>query len=538
MPIPKEILAVERPTNTVVVAYGKNKNLFAVRKRVGCKNVNGRHLPVNGPTIGHIVDGRYVPIENSASADISVSPIDLKDWASVVLCDNLFKNIQSELLAVYSPSDAMKIYCIALLRVCNPGIKNYELKEAYETSFLSELYPDAALSKNTVSAFLNNLGKTLSRIVQFMRNRTSAVALDHHLLIDGTLKSDESEVNSLSDFSRKAKTKGTRDISVLYVFDLEEMEPVCSKCFPGNMLDATSYKAFIAENGITKGIIVGDKGFPESAAHEHFEQNPDLHYLNPIKRNAKLIERHRMLDFTGILPGYEGITYRKEKCTGTEKWLYSYRDSCKASREERDWLRRAKKNKTYSLKALREKQKTFGTIVLECDLDLPPETAYKAYDKRWEIEIVMRFYKSTCEFDETRVQDDYSVIGSEFCDFLSTLLTFRLIKAFDKAKLLEEYTYKKLLAVLVRAKKARINGGDWQLIQMNPSHMKILQALELIPKPEEPEKRKRGRPKGSKNKPKNSTPTATVQTEKRKRGRPPGSKNKPKTTQSDSSQSQ
>ena len=538
MPIPKEILAVERPTNTVVVAYGKNKNLFAVRKRVGCKNVNGRHLPVNGPTIGHIVDGRYVPIENSASADVSVSPIDLKDWASVVLCDNLFKNIQSELLAVYSPSDAMKIYCIALLRVCNPGIKNYELKEAYETSFLSEMYPDAALSKNTVSAFLNNLGKTLSRIVQFMRNRTSAVALDHHLLIDGTLKSDESEVNSLSDFSRKAKTKGTRDISVLYVFDLEEMEPVCSKCFPGNMLDATSYKAFIAENGITKGIIVGDKGFPESAAHEHFEQNPDLHYLNPIKRNAKLIERHRMLDFTGILPGYEGITYRKEKCIGTEKWLYSYRDSCKASREERDWLRRAKKNKTYSLEALREKQKTFGTIVLECDLDLPPETAYKAYDKRWEIEIVMRFYKSTCEFDETRVQDDYSVIGSEFCDFLSTLLTFRLIKAFDKAKLLEDYTYKKLLAVLVRAKKARINGGDWQLIQMNPSHMKILQALELIPKPEETEKRKRGRPKGSKNKPKNSTPTATVPTEKRKRGRPPGSKNKPKATQSDSSQFQ
>lgn len=538
MPIPKEILAVERPTNTVVVAYGKNKNLFAVRKRVGCKNVNGRHLPVNGPTIGHIVDGRYVPIENSASADVSVSPIDLKDWASVVLCDNLFKNIQSELLAVYSPSDAMKIYCIALLRVCNPGIRNYELKEAYETSFLSEMYPDAALSKNTVSAFLNNLGKTLSRIVQFMRNRTSAVALDHHLLIDGTLKSDESEVNSLSDFSRKAKTKETRDISVLYVFDLEEMEPVCSKCFPGNMLDATSYKAFIAENGITKGIIVGDKGFPESAAHEHFEQNPDLHYLNPIKRNAKLIERHRMLDFTGILPGYEGITYRKEKCIGTEKWLYSYRDSCKASREERDWLRRAKKNKTYSLEALREKQKTFGTIVLECDLDLPPETAYKAYDKRWEIEIVMRFYKSTCEFDETRVQDDYSVIGSEFCDFLSTLLTFRLIKAFDKAKLLEDYTYKKLLAVLVRAKKARINGGDWQLIQMNPSHMKILQALELIPKPEETEKRKRGRPKGSKNKPKNSTPTATVPTEKRKRGRPPGSKNKPKATRSDSSQSQ
>ena len=54
------------------------------------------------------------------------------------------------------------------------------------------------------------------------------------------------------------------------------------------MLDATSYEAFIAENGITRGIIVCDKGFPESAAHDHFEKHADLHYLNPVKRNSKL----------------------------------------------------------------------------------------------------------------------------------------------------------------------------------------------------------------------------------------------------------
>lgn len=530
MPIPREILDVERPVNTVVIAYGRDKHLYAVRQRVGCKNIGGRHLPVNGPTIGHIIDGAYVPLQKDAPTDVSLSPIDLKDWADIILCDRLFRSIQDELAAVYSHDDVMKIYCISLLRVCDKGIKDYELKEAYETSFLSELYPGVSLSRNTVSTFLNNLGKTMSRIVTFMRSRTAAVSLDHHLLVDGTLKSDESRVNSLSDFSRKARTKGTRDISVLFAFDLEAMEPVCSKCFPGNMLDATSYEAFIRENRITKGIIVGDKGFPESAAHEEFEAHPDLHYLNPVKRNSKLIGRHQMLDFTGILSGYEGITYRKEKCVGTDKWLYSYRDSRKAAIEERDWLRLAKKNRTYSLDALREKQKTFGTIVLECDLDLPPETAYKAYDKRWEIELVMRYYKSACEFDETRVQDDYSVIGSEFCDFLSTLLTFRLIHAFDQAGLLEEYTYRKVLSVLVRAKKARVSGEDWQLVRMNPSHTKILQELDLVPKPEEPPKKKPGRPKGSRNKPKqdrSDAQTPSVMT-KRKRGRPLGSKNKPK----------
>lgn len=497
MPIPQEVLNVSRPKNTVVIAYGKDKNLYSVRQRIGCRNENGRHIPVNGPTIGHIIDLTYVPL-NDERADVALSPIDLKDWANVALCDRLFKKTLDELSVVYSAQDRMKIYCISILRVCYPGIKDYELKEAYETSFLSELYPGIALSKNTVSTFLNDLGKACSRIVAFMKNRTAAVSMDHHLLVDGTLKTNNSKINSLSEFSRKARMKGSRDISILYAFDLEEMEPVCSKCFPGNMLDAISYSEFIQENNITKGIIVGDKGFPEAAAHDQFEANPNLHYLNPIKRNSKLIERHSMLDFVGILSGYEGITYRKEKCVGTNKWLYSFRDSKKAAQEESDWLRRAKKEGTYSLEDLRDKQKSFGTIVLECDLDIPAETVYKAYDSRWEIEIVMRYYKAACEFDDTRVQDDYSVIGSEFCDFLSTVLTFRLIKEFDSAKLLDERNYKKLMSVLSRAKKARVNGENWQLIRINPSQEEILQKLSLLPKPEELPKKKPGRPKGRK----------------------------------------
>ena len=496
MPIPKEILEVKRPTNTVVIAYGKDKSRYGVRQRIGCRNENGRHLPVNGPTVGHIVDGWYVPIIFAEPAGISVSAIDLKEWANVVFCDTKFASIQEELLRVYNRHDMLQIYIIAVLRVCVPGIKDYELKEAYETSFLSEIYPGVALSKNTVCEFLNNLGKTCSRITAFMQNRAAAVNMEHHLLIDGTLKSDESRVNTLSDFSRKAKTKGTRDISVLFAFDLESMEPICSKCFPGNMLDLTAYESFIRESGITKGIIVADKGFPASAAQGQFSDKPDLHYLNPIKRNAKLLKTHNMLDFIGILPGYDGITYRKEKCSGINKWLYSFRDARRAANEERDWLKRAKKKKTYNLEKLREKQRVFGTVVLECDLDLPPETVYKAYEKRWEIEIAVRFYKSACEFDETRVHDDYSVIGSEFCDFLSTLLTFRLINAFDSAKLFEHMTYKMIMSSLKRAKKVKAPGGDWQLIKINPYLVDILQKLNILETPKSTPK-KRGRPKKS-----------------------------------------
>ena len=86
--------------------------------------------------------------------------------------------------------------------------------------------------------------------------RVSSVEKGNHILVNETLKSNESCINSLSVFSRKARLKGSRDISVLYAYDLEKQEPICSKCFPGNMPDATAYSAFIEENNVCKGILI------------------------------------------------------------------------------------------------------------------------------------------------------------------------------------------------------------------------------------------------------------------------------------------
>ena len=497
MPIPKEILAVARPKNTVVHAYGKNKDLYSVVSRVGCKYQDGRRIPVNGVTVGHIVNFTFIPIETNKNS--SQCEPDFKDWANIKLCDDVFKDIKDELLKVYSSSDVDKIYCISILRVCYHKIKDCELQAAYKKSFLSELYPDVALSKNTVSTFLNSLGKAYSKIVKYMNIRAENIKISDHVLVDSTLKSNESKINSFSDFSRKARLKGSRDISIVYAFDLEEMEPICSKCFPGNRLDVCVYNDFITENKITKGLIVADKGFPESASGGGFEKNPELHHLNPIKRNSKFIVIHSLYEYTEILEEFPNVTAKKAKYSGINKWLYSYRDAELAAKEESSWLAKAKKDKTYTVELHNKKQKSFGTIILESDLDISLSKAYKTYMKRWEIEIVMRYYKTACGFDETRVHDDYSVIGSEFCDFMSTILTFRIIKAFDRSKLLEKFVYKKLMSILRRAKIIRYAGKEWKAVGLLPYEKQILIDLRLLPSEDaataETAKRKRGRPK-------------------------------------------
>ena len=49
----------------------------------------------------------------------------------------------------------------------------------------------------------------------------------------------------------------------------------------------------------------------------------------------------------------------------------------------------------------------------------------------------MRYCKQDCKFDETCVHSDYSVYGSEFVSFLSSLLTYRILNDSKKRRVLE-----------------------------------------------------------------------------------------------------
>ena len=117
------------------------------------------------------------------------------------------------------------------------------------------------------------------------------------------------------------------------------------------------------------------------------------------------------------------------------------------------------------------------------------EEIYLAYSKRWEIEMVMRYYKQSCEFDKTRVHDDYSVYITEFKNFLSSLLTYRLLHRFEDTRLLEEYTYGEIIQRLRRAKKVRTDKKEgFALARLNPSTMNVLERLGLVSASPTPQK--------------------------------------------------
>ena len=83
-----------------------------------------------------------------------------------------------------------------------------------------------------------------------------------------------------------------------------------------------------------------------------------------------------MYEYEGVLKAHEGILYRKSSVEGGKKFLYSFRDQRRAAKEEADFIRRSAED--YDDARFKENQARFGTVVLECDLDMEPSEVYEA----------------------------------------------------------------------------------------------------------------------------------------------------------------
>lgn len=518
MAVPADIRAVPRPINTIVDDSGHDgPKRYAVRQRGTTKYVaGGNPQPRNGKVIGHIIDHKFVPLQEMKETKQSVKP-DMLSYGASALVKSVTHDLFHDLLAVYDPSDVYAMMSIATLKVIRPSITASRMATHYSRTFVCRDYPGAAMSRNSIGSLYQRIGMDGNKRRQFYQLRLKQTVTDHHIAIDGMLKQDTSTVNDLSAYSHKARVRGCCEVSVLYAYDIEKMEPLCAEVFPGNSIDASSYPAFIRDNDIKCGIIVADKGFPPSKIKDELKDRPDLHFLTPIKRNDVRISDNDMLSFEGVLEGVGGhILYKKKQIKGG-RFLYAYKDAGLAAKEEASYLANAEKKKTFSPEKYATKKNRFGVIVLESDLDMTPKTAYICYDDRWLLELVFNKYKSDECLDHTDVQGDYSVIGSEFINFLSTVATCRIVKKASQAGLLDKMSYAELMDDLSSAwrktnapSEPASDDGYW--VHTLLGVFEELEALGLSKPVPKPEPKKRGR----KPKPKDQI----EQKPKRPRGRP------------------
>lgn len=338
MAVPESIRQVPRPSNTVVIDSGSNGlKRYAVHSRTKVVYTPGRNpRPVNGPVIGHIIGGKFVPVVSGAK--LAPNGPEYVSYGVISLVHEELRGLDDELFRIFDVTDSCLILVLAMLRIERKGIKLSRIRSAYNKSLVSILYPGLSLSVNKISAFLERLGQDITKQQAFFHARLEAVCENDHIIIDGTLKQNTSRVNDLSEFSRKARVKGCQDISVLYAYNLEKREPLCAQVFPGNMIDARAYRAFVQDNKIERGLLITDKGFPPKEINDVLAKHAELHFLTPLKRSDVRIAKNKMLDFNDFLRNIDKRIRCKKQQLATGRFLYAFKDSVRAAMEDNSFM--------------------------------------------------------------------------------------------------------------------------------------------------------------------------------------------------------
>ena len=455
MPIPSEILAVERPKGTIVKqSHGR----YLVIKRTS-KRVNGKPKPVDLGTVGEIIDGKYIEIRKEPRKHRN--EVDIKDYGEFALCNKAAGDLLQELAKVFSIQDAKRLYVIALLRAMDKDVKNRDLQFAYDTSYISEVYPGVHLSENTVSGFLEKTGMAYRYIHSFMQARMDAFAGDH-MVIDGMLKDCNSSTDSFSEWSRKGAKKGSRDLNLIYAYDPLTKEPIAVKPYPGNMLDLTAVNDFVNEFSIKRGLLIMDKGFSSNENISTMKEIDGLSYILPLKQSSKKIKDNGLLEaYSSVLDGYKDSTvlYKKVKVSD-DSYIYAFRDPRCAYEQEVGYITYGKKKGTYSEDKFLKKKDEFGLIAFESKSDLEPLEVYEAYMGRWEIEVMFNLYKNIIDLDTVNVHGDYRLYATEFINYLSVIIASRVKKLLAETKVDQSYSYTQVFKYLSKYKMIRVGDSD------------------------------------------------------------------------------
>ena len=497
MRVPENIRKVERPVNTVVEDSGRDGPLrYAVRLRVGPKHVQGGNpQPLNGRIIGHITGLKFVPKIRKAAVPESLS------YGSAALVRSVTRDIFSELLAIYPPQDASAIMAIATVRAIRPSVTVGRLPFYYKRTSVCADYPGIDLSPRGAWAFLKRLGQDGGRRRRFYQKRLEMAAEErHHVAIDGALKQDAGQASDLSEFSYKANAKGLKDISVLYAYDIELMEPICAEIFPGNDIDADSLLEFISGNNLRKGIVLADKCFMPSKFEDLLKKRPELSFMTPIKRSDKRIAENSMLVFEETLEGITGTrVISKKRAIAGGRFLYSFKDVQRAALEEAAYLAKAEKRRNLDPVDYAAKKEAFGVIAFESNQDLPEKTAFLCHYERWMLEVAFARYKNDECLSEANAQENFSLIGSEFINFISIVATCRGLRKARAAGLLAGMSYGELMDDLSSAWRVKNapeppSSDDAHWVHTLSNVLDELEALGLsLPAPK-PVPKKRGRP--------------------------------------------
>ena len=430
-----------------------------------------RTRKVSGKILGKITkEHGFIKRESYNQPPIRL-PVISKEYGATVLLEEMMSDSISQLEKLF-PNEWQQIVIAAYARLVHQSpLKNIELH--YEHSYLSEKFPDAPVSSKVIGSTIQQLGKKRDQIRKFF---TSIKNRGEYVLIDGTHVLNNSNAE-LSEIGYSATKAYRPQVNLLYIFDKEGHSPLYYRLLPGNIREVKSFQLSLKESGLSKAVIIADKGFYSNANIQELEDN-QLSYIIPLQRSSSLINYKALqpLDKKN-LSGY--FTYAKRTIWySTNNKVTLFLDEELRLAEERDYLNRIETHpEKYSLELFHERQHTFGTMALISNIaESTPETLYCQYKSRCAIEQLFDSFKNLLVADRTYMRTDEGLEGWMFVNFIALSWYYKIYAKLLDNNLLTHYSVSDVLQRSAKIKKVRIN-DTWYTSEITAKTQKLLTAI-------------------------------------------------------------
>ena len=446
-----------------------------------------KSVKATGEYIGAVTPDGVIPRKKRFDG---TKPIFSLEYGATAFIKSIATDILDVLGKHFSKSIAQKIWVVSMLRLISPSPFR-RIEEHYQTSWISKMLPDLHLSKSSITNLIDHVGNNRVGCTAFMREMLQPAP---YLLVDGSRVTSKSEGTLRALPGHNSDNKYLPQINQIYIVTVSELGdsmPGFYRNVAGNMPDVSAFELTLEDAGVEGGIIVADNGFASSDNFEDLEKpNHPLKYIVPLKRNTNEIDLSG-LEFDEYFSYHNrGIsahiddkgTYRI--CTFRDVFMYAkeFSDSiCHAEKANAKAMAKRKFDPGKDLCDItartKKTEEKFGIIVLRTNiLDKPASYIYQTYKIRWDIELLFKTLRNTCEQDASYMQDDAGFEAWSFFGHITVSIACRILARLRQLDMIKDWSLEGLLDHLARIHVVQI-ADEWRIAEITKKTRDLVSGL-------------------------------------------------------------
>jgi transposase len=364
-----------------------------------------------------------------------------------------FTGSVEEALAECFPTHWQSIIASACIKLCyGEPLRRFQIR--HETSLSKRLWPEASLSKNSLTYLLDFLGSRWPLQREFF----SIIARsEKHMAIDLSYIFSESKHISWLEYGYNSDDVWRPQVGILLMWGTTTHTPGSLKLLPGSVHSSQALINAIWESGIQEVIAVVDKGFWSRNNMEALEK-ANIEYIMALRRDLPMLNYVSHSRYRNYFR-YNGRVewWRSESWDG--RTIYYYLDKEMYAEEESTYLRKIEDGMC-TMAQFRSLKRRFGTLALLTDTGLSAEKTYELYKTRREIEYAFDTLMNTLGTDTTWMRSRIRLQGYLFIQFIALYLYSMILQHLKRKDLLKKYSVKDILTILSKVNIVEVDGED------------------------------------------------------------------------------